>query len=81
MSGSYGCVGQTSHPIIKEACKKVAVACAEHGKSAGMHIVVPTEENITEAKALGYSFIALGTDIYFIRDGAKKVIEQFNSIG
>lgn len=77
MSGSYGCIGQTSHPIIKQACKRVAEACARHNKSAGMHIVVPTDENIAEAKRDGFTFIALGTDIAFIRDGAQRVLKEF----
>ena len=79
MSGSYGVVGQTGHPIIKQACKTVAEACRRHGKAAGMHIVIPTEENLSQARADGYSFIAVGTDILFLQQGARDALRLVES--
>ncbi|MBQ7177890.1 MAG: hypothetical protein IJS08_10800 [Victivallales bacterium] len=78
MSGSYGIVGQTSSPIIVEACAKVAQACLKHGKAAGQHIVTPTPENIAAAKRQGYTFIALGMDTYFLANGVRTALEMFN---
>ena len=46
MSGSYGITGQTSHATIKKACEKVSKACEKHGKSAGIHIVLPEEDSV-----------------------------------
>ena len=80
MSGSYGVVGQTSHPVIKAACRRVAEACRAHGKAAGMHIVTPTNENLTDALAQGYSFIALGTDILFIAQGARDALRMIEGV-
>ena len=78
MSGSYGIVGQTAHPIIVEACAKVADACRRHGKVAGQHIVIPTPENVAEARKQGYAFVALGMDTCFLAMGAKSSLEMFH---
>lgn len=75
MSGSYGIPGQTSDPIITEACSRVAKACKRHGKAAGQHIVLPTSENVSRALSEGYSFIALGGDIIFVRRAAEEAME------
>jgi len=70
MSGSYGVVGQTEHPDIREASRRVAEACRRHGKAAGQHIVAPTEEKIGAAVDQGYTLLALGMDTVFLQQGA-----------
>lgn len=75
MSGSYGVTGQTSHPIIKDACRVVLEACKKHKKSAGIHIVVPTDKLIRSAVADGFTFIALGTDGVFLDKSARNAIQ------
>ena len=72
MSGSYGCVGDTENPIVRAACSKVAAECKKHRKTAGRHIVIPTQQNVAQAIAEGFTFIALGTDIAFLSEGANK---------
>ena len=74
MSGSYGLTGQTDHPVMREACRKVAEACRRHNKAAGMHIVLPSDEAVTKAKQDGFTFLALGADIVFLREGALSSI-------
>ena len=74
MSGSYGCVGKTSDPVIVEACAKVLEACKRCGKAAGQHIVLPDDKNVAKALADGFTFIALGTDIVFLADGARDAL-------
>lgn len=74
MSGSYGCVGKTSEPVIIEACAKVLEACERHGKAAGQHIVLPNDQNVSKALADGFTFIALGTDIVFLADAARDAL-------
>lgn len=76
MSGSYGIAGQTEHDIVKQACKKVAMACKKSNKAAGQHIVNPTKENVKAAIDEGFTFIALGMDTVFIEKGAKQAIEM-----
>jgi len=74
MSGSYGIPGQTSDPIIKNACTRVSEACAQAGKSAGIHVVIPTPEGIAEALANGFTFIAVGVDTIFLDQGARAAL-------
>lgn len=74
MSGSYGCVGKTTEPVIVEACAKVLEACKRHGKAAGQHIVLPNDQNVSGALADGFTFIALGTDIVFLADAARDAL-------
>lgn len=74
LSGSYGIVGQVDHDIIKEAKVKVLEACRKHNKVAGQHIVRATKENVNEAIEQGYTFFALGTDILFIDNEARRTI-------
>lgn len=76
MSGSYGCTGQTNHPLIIDACSRVADACKRHKKSAGIHVVLPTKESIEGILKDGYTFIALGVDIVFLREAAKRAIDM-----
>ncbi len=75
MSGSYGITGRTSHPIIRDACKAVAEACKRHNKSAGLHIVIPTDESIKRAVEDEFTFIALGIDGVFIDRSARIALQ------
>jgi 2-keto-3-deoxy-L-rhamnonate aldolase RhmA len=70
LSGSYGMPGKTDAPVIREACRQVADACARAGKSAGQHIVKPTAEKVRAAVAQGFTFLALGMDTVFLAEGA-----------
>lgn len=76
MSGSYGVVGQTSHPILLEAYNTVVKACEKHNKSAGLHIVKPTSVSIKKALKEGFTFIALGVDVVFLNNGARTAFEE-----
>lgn len=72
LSGSYGVTGQTSHPVILEAKRKILKACKAKGKTAGIHIVYPDEDNVKDAINSGFTFIALGVDTVFLRSAADK---------
>ena len=74
MSGSYGIPGRTGDPIIKNACARVAEACARAGKSAGIHVVIPTPEGIADAVASGFTFLAVGVDTVFLDQGARAAL-------
>ena len=72
MSGSYGIVGQIDHPTIVKAKERVVAACKNAGKSAGLHVVLPTEEQIGGAIEAGFTLIALGMDDIFLDRAAKE---------
>lgn len=75
LSGSYGVPGQLEHSTVLAAQDRVLAACAAAGRSAGLHLVMPTRQKIAEAKARGYTFIAMGMDTVFLRESALRVLE------
>ncbi|MDD5598885.1 MAG: aldolase/citrate lyase family protein [Victivallaceae bacterium] len=79
MSGSYGIIGQTDNPLIKEACSKVAIACKKYHKTAGAHIVMPNSENVDSAVKQGFHLLALGMDTVFLANGAKQALEMMQN--
>jgi 2-dehydro-3-deoxyglucarate aldolase len=75
LSMSLGVPGQLSHPSVLEAQDKVLKATLSHGLIAGIHLVHP-DTAANESKqtiAMGYRFIALGTDILFLGDSARAL--------
>jgi len=75
LSESYNIPGQTSDPLIKDGCKKVLDACKTAGKSAGLHVVLPTSEAIKQAIADGFNFIAIGVDTIFLNNAARQSLK------
>jgi 2-keto-3-deoxy-L-rhamnonate aldolase RhmA len=74
MSGSYGCPGQTNSVVIQDACAQVVDACERAGKTAGLHVVIPTEEAISRAINDGFTMIAVGADIIYLRQAAREAL-------
>ncbi len=74
MSGSYGCPGQTASAVIVDACAKVVQACAQAGKTAGLHVVLPTEQTITQAMDAGFTMIAIGADVIYLRQACRAAL-------
>jgi 2-keto-3-deoxy-L-rhamnonate aldolase RhmA len=72
LSGSYNVPGQTSHPLVQNGCRKVLEACVRHNKSAGLHVVIPTEQSIKKAVEDGFTFIAVGVDTVFLNGASKQ---------
>ena len=59
LSGSYGIAGQTSNPIVLKACANIVETCFKHSKSAGIHVVIPTSQEIKrtiDGAGTGYHF-------------------------
>ncbi|MBN2088206.1 2,4-dihydroxyhept-2-ene-1,7-dioic acid aldolase [candidate division KSB1 bacterium] len=81
MSGSFGILGQTTHPIMLNAYKKILAACHEHQKSAGLHIVLPDQDAISKAIRDGFTFIALGMDNVFMYQGALAALNFAKEVG
>lgn len=74
MSGSYGVTGQIDHPLIQDACRAVVAACQRHQKAAGLHLVKPDAASIAKTIADGFTFIALGVDMVFLRQAAEMAL-------
>ena len=79
LSGSYNIPGETSHPLVQTGCRKVLEACKKAGKSAGLHIVIPTADNIKKALDDGFTFIAIGVDTVFLNKAARQSLSKVKS--
>ena len=75
LSGSYGVVGETSHPLLLSAFKTIVKAAEKAGKIAGIHAVIPTEETIIRAINDGFKFIALGMDDVYLDTGSRAALK------
>ena len=73
ISGSLGVPGQTTHPLVIDASKKVIDACQRFAKSCGTQVNDPTRENIEALFQLGYTYAILGSDLFVLWKWAEKM--------
>lgn len=79
LSGSLGIPGQTNHPDVINASKKVINACEKYNKSCGTQVSQTTETKIQELFDLGYTFAILGSDLFVLwrwAEDMKGIIEK-----
>jgi 2-keto-3-deoxy-L-rhamnonate aldolase RhmA len=74
LSGSMGMPGNFEAPEMKAALDEYLAACGRAGKSAGTHIVRPTDQNIRASVEDGYTLMALGLDTVFIEEGSRAAL-------
>lgn len=82
LSMSLGVPGQLNHPDVVKAKQKVLEATLRHGLAPGIHFVQPLTaiEDCKQAIKEGYRFIAMGTDILFLGDSARKMQADIKKI-
>ncbi|TAL61027.1 MAG: 4-hydroxy-2-oxovalerate aldolase [Legionella sp.] len=73
ISGSLGVPGQTSHPLVIEASRKVIEACARAGKSCGTQVADASLENVQALFDLGHTFAILGSDLFVLWKWAEQM--------
>ena len=73
LSGSLGIPGETNHPSVIEASKKVIKACEKYHKSCGTQISDTSEEAIKDLFDLGYTFAILGSDLFVLWRWAEEM--------
>ncbi len=81
LSGSYGVSGDLDNPLLIDAENEILQTCLKAGKSAGIHLVQPTDESIHRAISNGFTFIALGMDTVFLREASDRVLAHARAIG
>lgn len=72
LSFSMGIHRQIDHPDFRAAIKRVAEACATHGKQAG--ILANSSAMAQQAVADGFTFIAYGADISILTAGMQNCV-------
>jgi len=73
ISGSLGVPGQTSHPLVIEASKKVIKACEKAGKSCGTQVADVTESSVQVLFDMGYTYAILGSDLFVLWKWAEEM--------
>lgn len=73
ISGSLGVPGQTTHPLVIEASRKVIDACKRFGKSCGTQVSDVSVENTQALFDLGYTYAILGSDLFVLWKWAERM--------
>lgn len=76
LSLALGIFGQWENPIFLDAIKAVAEAAKKAGKAAGTLLLDPDDYGFYHQ--LGYRFLAAGSDLTFINQGAKQMVNLLN---
>jgi len=80
ISGSLGVPGQTSHPLVIEASRKVIAACEHFGKSCGTQVADASEESVQALFNLGYTYAILSSDLFVLWKWAEKMQGMMKSM-
>jgi len=77
LSLNLGIVRQFDHPAFRAALKSVVTACCITGKAAG--IIVMKEDDVAQAKADGFTFVALNSDGNLVARGMRQLAAVLQS--
>ena len=80
ISGSLGVPGQTNHPSVIEASKKVIAACERYGKSCGTQVADATPDSVNALFELGYTYAILGSDLFVLWKWAEQMKNMIESM-
>ncbi|HRP29447.1 MAG TPA: aldolase/citrate lyase family protein [Burkholderiaceae bacterium] len=72
LSASIGHVGQPTHPEVMDLMAQVVQRCKAIGKPVGAFGA--TAEVVAEYRAIGFDFVAIGSDLAHLIRGAKEAI-------
>jgi 4-hydroxy-2-oxoheptanedioate aldolase len=72
LSHSMGILGQVDRPEFRAALETTAQAAARHGKQAG--ILLPRPDLYADYQALGYRFLACGSDAVLLANAARNLV-------
>jgi 4-hydroxy-2-oxoheptanedioate aldolase len=74
LTQSLGILARFDHPRYDEALETVSAAAHRHGRSLGVLMTRP--EDFDRYHALGFRFIACGSDGTLLNTGARRQVEQ-----
>jgi len=80
ISGSLGVPGQTSHPLVIEASRKVIAACERFNKSCGTQVADASQDSVEALFELGYTYAILGSDLFILWKWAEKMHSLMQSM-
>ncbi len=74
LSHSYGVLGQFDHPDFTAAIQRTVQAAQTHNKSLG--ILLPKPADLDHYLALGFRFIASGSDAVLLNNAARSLVQS-----
>ena len=77
LAASLGHPGRPGHPEVREAIDEACARARVLGKPIG--ILAPVEDEARAFLAMGFGFVALGSDIVVLRRGVDALLERFRS--
>ncbi|BBH54069.1 HpcH/HpaI aldolase family protein [Fluviispira sanaruensis] len=80
LSGSMGIPGDFENPKLKNAIDEVAIETKKAGKFLGIHIIKPEANELKKYAELGYNFLALSLDSYFLGQKIADEVDNFYKI-
>jgi 2-dehydro-3-deoxyglucarate aldolase len=80
ISGSLGVPGQTTHPKVLEASRKVIEACERFGKSCGTQVADATPASVEALFDLGHTYAILGSDLFVLWKWAEQMQSLMKSM-
>lgn len=80
ISGSLGVPGQTTHPLVIEASRKVIEACKRHGKSCGTQVADANPASVNALFELGYNYAILGSDLFVLWKWAVQMQDMMKTM-
>jgi 4-hydroxy-2-oxoheptanedioate aldolase len=75
LAASLGHLGQSAHPEVQAVIADVCARARRAGKPAG--ILAPVEEDARRFLGLGFTFVAVGSDLSVLRLGAERLRRAF----
>ena len=80
IAGSLGVPGQTTHPLVIEASRKVIQACERHGKSCGTQVADANSATVKFVFDLGYNYAILGSDLFVLWNWAAQMQDMMKTM-
>ncbi len=71
LSGSMGFPGDYHREDVRDAIKRVEVACKKHNKPYGFHVIESDPSKLQERIDEGCTFLAYSLDFFFLGDSAR----------
>lgn len=76
LSGSMGFPGAYHREEVKEAIKKIKIACKKANKPYGFHVIESDPSKLQERINEGCTFLAYSLDFFFLGDNAREGMQK-----
>lgn len=80
IAGSLGVPGQTTHPLVIEASRKVIESCERRGISCGTQMADANPTTVQAVFDLGYNYAILGSDLFVLWKWAAQMQEMMKKM-